>query len=104
MDPFWLSYRPPRMLTEAYCLRNELRTNTMSVTYSMTKYISISDAKGRVIGSLYVDYEGDVVQSVHVSALDEPELYIRTYKMLERMRRYVGDYGWKAFRKSVARA
>lgn len=69
----------------------------------MTKYISVSDAKGRVIGSLYVDYEGEVVQSVHVNALDEPELFARVYKMLERMRRYVGDYGWKAFRKSVAR-
>jgi hypothetical protein len=76
----------------------------MSVTYSMTKYISVSDAKGRVIGSVYVDYEGEVVQSVHVNALDEPELFMRTYKMLERMRRYVGHHGWKAFRKSVARA
>lgn len=91
------------MLTDAYCIRNDLRTNTMSVTYSMTKTITISDAKGRCIGSLYVDYEGEVVQSVYVNALDEPELFMRAYKMLERMRRYVGEYGWKTFRKSVAR-
>ena len=91
------------MLTSAYSLRSDLRTDGMTLTYSMTKYITITDSKGRHVGSLYVDYEGDVAQSVLVSALNEPDLFIKVHAMLERMRKYVGEYGWKSFRKSVAR-
>lgn len=92
------------MLTSAYHLRTVLRTEGMSITYSLNKYITITDSKGRHIGSLYVDYEGDIAQSVLVSALDEPELFMRVYGILTRMGKYVGEYGWKSFRKSVARA
>lgn len=91
------------MLTSAYHLRSDLRTCGMSISYSMNHYIQISDSKGRVIGGLYVDYEGEVSQITHVSALEEPELFVKVYTLLERMRKYVLSHGWKAFRKSVAR-
>lgn len=104
MDPFSYVQTPLRMLTTAYSLRSDLRSDNMSVSYSMNHYIQISDGKGRVIGSLYVDYEGEVSQVNHANALDEPELFVKVHSMLERMRRYVLTHGWKAFRKSVARA
>lgn len=91
------------MLTSAYNLRSDLRSYGMTISYSMNHYIQLSDAKGRVIGSLYVDYEGEVSHVNHASALDEPDLFVKVYSLLERMRRYVIAHGWKAFRTSIAR-